>query len=104
MGAGVKQVDNVNLSKGGNMSTIGLPKWFKPQEQTKPRHQLRRAPAVVRQAIPSDAPASMPPVDQAAASLARATNGVVANLSPDDLEPIALWLSSDQSEDCEIPF
>ena len=86
------------------MSTVGLPKWFKPQEQTKPRHQLRRAPAVVRQAIPSDAPASLLPIDQAAASLARSTNGVVVDLAPDDPGVIALWLSSDQSEDCEIPF
>jgi len=86
------------------MSTIGLPKRFKSQEQTKPRHQSRRAPVVVPQGIPFDMPASMPPIDQAAASLARSTNGVVVDLAPDDLGAIALWLSSDQSEDCEIPF
>lgn len=43
-------------------------------------------------------------IDQAAASLARATSGEVVVLEPEDQSTIAIWLSHDQTLPEEIPF
>lgn len=43
-------------------------------------------------------------VDQAAASLARATGGEVVQLDEGSQDVIAIWLSSAQGDEADIPF